>query len=108
MAACLDGAPNVNLTVVSSPGEAGPGLLERRGCCTLSLSEGGVALLFPSPRGRWPWPVRGRMDRGTLGGRSLTDPGLGSSGQGRHGAVWGVWGAMGKVLGTARVVLEGI
>jgi hypothetical protein len=47
------------------------------------------------------------MDRGTLGGSSLTDPGPWNGRQGRHGSAWGGWG-LGKDLGVVKVVLKGV
>lgn len=82
--------------------EAGPFSSEPvggRGFLTLAEPQwGGVGL-----GGGGPGQFGGRMDRGTLGGTSLTDPGRESNGQGRHWVAWGPWG-LGKDLGVARMV----
>lgn len=79
---------------------------------SLPLGGGGVSLPLPN-RGRGggvggggPGQFGGRMDRGTLGGTSLTGPGRESDGQGRHWVAWGRWG-LGEDLGVVKMVLEG-
>lgn len=48
----------------------------------------------------------GRMDRGTLEGTFLVDPGRESDGQGRHWVAWGRWGLR-EDLAVVKMVLEG-
>lgn len=92
------------------PWGAGLERLERRGYFPLSLRGAG----FPYPRrdagvgwgGGGSGQFGGSMDRGTLGGTFLVDPGRESDGQGRHRVAWGRWGLR-KDLGAMKTVLEG-